>query len=581
MTASELLQHLFVFRADAYARQEPDGRYLSVKEPLTPELLQGHVKGRWCLGAYTVQGKTCIWICWDVDGLHENPDSARDACQALARTCRHFGLAPYVEFSGKKGWHVWVFLEECPAKLARQVGLGIVGEMGPELRDTCSEIAVFPKQTEVTENGFGNLVKLPFGKRADNGKRGRFVHPETLQPLTPAEEVELLSEVVRHLPRELELLVSENGWEFEERLPEPETRSNGFQRRTASGNLPCYEYVSDLSSKAVIGEGHRNNVLFALTNHHKRKGNPEGSALRDILSLNRERCSQPLDEKAVRSTVASAYRSTGSSAGCEILQNAGLCPVLNSGVFCPVYHKKQQNREAESEALNADESRLTITPLRIMRTEPPIYVACVNGRDLQLSLKELMNFPLFKEKCMGSLDFVPKLPHVTFKDEDGKKKQKPPGAVWDDILREASDSIEELPAPPEDVSPRGIAWEEIRTFLTSRGVIDVEDGGSRQDLAFGRVALDRIDGVPYYLFRGGDLRNHLNAAQVEYPIGMVWKLIYDRGGKNGPIKLPNGNLIRVYMIPASSLSLDTELSGPAPLALPLHSQPALGLDDPR
>lgn len=547
MTASEALFRLFVMREDVYPQQIRSGAYILVQKPLTLDLLRAHVRGEVCVGAYQLKGELCRWICWDADGMNESADNARDSVQMLVRTCRHFGLVPYVEKSGRKGYHVWLFLEECSAAAARSVGLGILQEAGEEILNGCSEIAVFPKQIRVEPGDYGNLVKLPFGKRADNGQVGEFVDADTLEPLPKNAQVILLNGVVPHSNDDLIQIIDENGWDVEE-VSESSSRFN----RGYSTDLPCYEHISSFDSDARIPKGHRNEVLFAFTNHHKRKGSSQNVALRDILALNRDRCSPPEDERKVRRTVESAYKSVKSSACCKIIQAADLCPAILTGKACPIYEKELDKQDARKASLNADETSLTITPLRVLRTDPPIYTACVLGQDMQLTLDELSNFLLFKKRCLAKLDFIPELPRVEYTDASGRKRSKPAGAVWDEIVNDALASVIEEEPPPEDASPRGVVWNEILSFLTEGRISDVADGGSRDDIKRGAVVLDRVNGVPSYIFRGDDLRRRLRMLQInDLPTGQVWKLIADKGGRNGMLDTPTLNKVRVYMIPAS------------------------------
>jgi hypothetical protein len=553
--AAELLRARFILRDDAYARQASDGQYLAVKEPLTPAVLTRHLGGSLCVGVYQFRGSLVKWICIDVDGEAERADNAREAVGALVGTCRHFGLTSYVERSGKKGWHVWLFTQEVEGVLAQAIGRGLVAETSDERLIGCSEIAVFPKQTRVGDDAFGNLVKLPWGKRADNGHCGEFVDAFTLEALPRETQIELLAGAAPLAVSELRTLVEENGWNERVRRSALFSDEGKLVRRRASygRDLPCYEALADVDGTVTITSGTRNKILFAFTSQQKRKGSSERVALRDLLALNRDKCRPPLDEDEVRKIVGSCYRSGESAAHCDTIQEARLCPVLTENALCPIHQAGLERKAERAAAVNADETRFTLQPLRKLATDPPLYTATVKGRDLELTLDELSDFQRFKKRCMAQLDFVPQLPVVTysFTDEKGavKVRARPCGWVWDAIVQEALDSKTDDAAPPEDASPRGVVWSEIRAFLTE-GLLSE----NRDDLRKSYVVLTEVAGADCYVFRGEDLRRRLRLLKIDdLPISQVWKLIADRGGRNGAVDTPTHGKIRAYILPAASV----------------------------
>jgi hypothetical protein len=114
----QLFKHLFISRKDVYAEQrEQDGKqnYKSVKQPLTDEVLSKHFAG---IG--------CDRILMEESG---SPDS----------------------------FHLWLFFEKpTRAKEVKEFLERIAKPVDPG-------IEIFPKQDKISTDGFGNLVKLPFG----------------------------------------------------------------------------------------------------------------------------------------------------------------------------------------------------------------------------------------------------------------------------------------------------------------------------------------------------------------------------------------------------------------------------------
>ena len=119
------------------------------------------------LGAYQLRADGSVgWGCLDVDA-DEATDHARGLARELATllvaTLRQTGLSPSVEFTGNKGFHVWLFAPDgCPARDMRRLlewAAGTVQEEHGEFAGV--HVEVFPKQTPSTEGDYGNLVKVP------------------------------------------------------------------------------------------------------------------------------------------------------------------------------------------------------------------------------------------------------------------------------------------------------------------------------------------------------------------------------------------------------------------------------------
>lgn len=178
---------LFAGREDAHAAMwSRDGRvgYAPVPSPLTPERVADHLAGKATLGVYPIRtdGRT-PWLCFDLDlsgdaraeALADRDRAAAvrrrgwQATTTLAEALRHTGLDPLTEFSGGKGFHVWVLLDSPqPAATVRVFArelLEALGEPPPEVT-----VEVFPKQDRVPPGGLGNLVKLPLGRHLGSGR---------------------------------------------------------------------------------------------------------------------------------------------------------------------------------------------------------------------------------------------------------------------------------------------------------------------------------------------------------------------------------------------------------------------------
>lgn len=175
---SELLR-LFVCREDAYGEQGYDGSYFKVNGIISDTLLQNHIDGKITIGAYCLNTKNKVqWICFDVDAHPKDGDTEEDILQKQQKAeqeknalCKFLDdvMIPYIlEASGTPfSYHVWLLLQPVEAVKAREFGKAILKELG------IKKMEVFPKQVQISRQGYGNLVKLPFATHRKTGNQSR------------------------------------------------------------------------------------------------------------------------------------------------------------------------------------------------------------------------------------------------------------------------------------------------------------------------------------------------------------------------------------------------------------------------
>lgn len=111
----ELLWERCVGNPSLHAVQQTPGtdgkcRYISIKSPVTKDLLRQHCAGKVTIGSYVLLPSNRIRyaVCdWD-DRSAATLEQIRAAKAWLLR----FGIQSLVEFSGSKGFHLWVFFDE-------------------------------------------------------------------------------------------------------------------------------------------------------------------------------------------------------------------------------------------------------------------------------------------------------------------------------------------------------------------------------------------------------------------------------------------------------------------------------------
>lgn len=186
----ELFKKLFLFRTDIYAKQVDAGHYIKVDEPLTDEVIQQHLDGEQTIGLYQLKEDKLKWACLDIDlkkkvwgaddfDLSEWEDVLKEQAEEAKRLLKLDGIPSYIEHSGHKGYHVWMFFEE-PVK-AQPVKSGMERIFG-RMKKMDENIAweIFPKQGELRGDDVGSLVKGAAGFHNKSQEFSRFI--DTIDP---------------------------------------------------------------------------------------------------------------------------------------------------------------------------------------------------------------------------------------------------------------------------------------------------------------------------------------------------------------------------------------------------------------
>jgi len=206
---------LFAGREGIYARQwaSPTGEtgYTPVREPLTLKVAENHILGNLTAGVYPVRlDNTVNFIAFDLDlpkfmvkktitreSLWEKAMKKvhQAACKLVDLGAAH-EIPIYIEDSGFKGRHCWIFLETpVPAGVAKKFGDMLVGQLSGQTSEV--SIEVFPKQGRVKEGNLGNLIKLPLGFHKKTGQRAFFIQPDGQRYPNQMEFLETLVRVNR------------------------------------------------------------------------------------------------------------------------------------------------------------------------------------------------------------------------------------------------------------------------------------------------------------------------------------------------------------------------------------------------
>jgi len=184
--------NLFQGRENVHARQWVDhiGRtgYAPVKEPLNYNKMKNHLLGNYTIGVYQLNLENKVkFMAFDIDAvkftrneMDDNPAFREVLMKELQKTVSQISailkensIPFYLEFSGYKGYHLWIFMDDfISASAARLFCQRVMQNIA--LTNTPVSVEIFPKQTKITPENMGSLIKIPLGIHQKTGKRSYF-----------------------------------------------------------------------------------------------------------------------------------------------------------------------------------------------------------------------------------------------------------------------------------------------------------------------------------------------------------------------------------------------------------------------
>ncbi|NPA15240.1 MAG: hypothetical protein GXO44_01675 [Deferribacteres bacterium] len=268
---AKLMLDLFPGREGVFAKQWifPDGEvgYIPVERNLSASVLMKHLKGEETVGIYVVRrNNTVKLIAFDVDvkkHLFKEPvvvgsdlfHEILDFAGVIKRKLSQLGMPSYLEYSGAKGIHLWVFLNKStPCREAFDFCKSLLSDVEvPHFL----HVDFFPRQPFVKQNGYGNLIKLPLGIHRKTGIRSCFLNDDGTTVEQPLEF--LLSVEKTSLPRVIAVpfdiqapVMSEAQDEKED--AEPEEDFTPFKDTEFISVVNNCKVLNELVNKAVSGQ---------------------------------------------------------------------------------------------------------------------------------------------------------------------------------------------------------------------------------------------------------------------------------------------------------------------------------------
>lgn len=258
------------------------GKGVTVKDPVTIELWQGHIAGTFNSGLGIVpinEDEMCYWGCIDIDSYQDFSveDFAREVRESPLVVCR----------SKSGGAHCFLFAKEpLPAALMQQKLRELAAAYG------YSGCEIFPKQVRRTsDNDIGNWLNMPYfdaentlrycidcyGNRLSLAQFIEYAREKMLDNAGTAEKVTAKME----LDEEFDVLFQEGP--------------------------PCHEALYKRGIRAT--EDGRNNCLWSIAQQFKRQRPEDWEDL--LLAFNKKHCSPSLSTSEVKNIINSAKKEEG------------------------------------------------------------------------------------------------------------------------------------------------------------------------------------------------------------------------------------------------------------------------------
>ena len=333
-----------------------EGKSKIVREPLTEELVQGHIDGVHGVGAIPINEESmCKWGALDIDVYDLDHKTLQNKIQKLQLPLLHCR-------SKSGGAHLYLFLNEFEQAAAVR---DYLTEMSIALGHSGCEI--FPKQdTIIADRGdVGNFINMPY------------YNAELPQRYCFNDKVEAM-ELDEFLDAIDEKRVS---------LADLEAMKLSKPRDLFPKGPPCLKHIFANGPQSEP----RNKLLFHTCKYAK-LSNPDHWQ-QQAEEYNRTLFNPPLNSSEVSQTIRQH----------EKKDYGYLCKEEPFKSYCDPVVCAQQEHGIGSDAPDAPQ----VGGLTIMLSEPRLYFMDVNGTRIQLSTEQLQNQTLWQRACMDQCIFMP------------------------------------------------------------------------------------------------------------------------------------------------------------------------------
>lgn len=193
-TAQKILQ-VFVGREDMFSKETLGygGKRQTELQPLplSEQKIMEHIQGDITIGTYIqrpnstvkylvidvdISKKIMIQVQRDSNRFQAYLEQAWRYAERIRKILKELGIFSYVEYSGCRGYHIWVFFTEwVPVRYVNMLSDVIVSKMTTMKQDEiCVEF--FPNKTKVKAERFGQVIKIPYGHHIRTGEQSYFLN---------------------------------------------------------------------------------------------------------------------------------------------------------------------------------------------------------------------------------------------------------------------------------------------------------------------------------------------------------------------------------------------------------------------
>ena len=100
--------------------------------------------------------------------------------QRVSKLLQNLGMESYIEYSGCRGYHIWLFFTEwIPVRYVNMLTDVLEENLqkadNNEVSDTDITVEFFPNKTRIKQGKFGQVMKLPFGRHIKTNEFSYFV----------------------------------------------------------------------------------------------------------------------------------------------------------------------------------------------------------------------------------------------------------------------------------------------------------------------------------------------------------------------------------------------------------------------
>ena len=302
-----LMYERFIHDNRSYLEQWVNARginYDRKTDELTEDIVLQHLQGSKTVSVFPIaEDDTVKWLCFDVDispqtkraikqGEMTHEDAIRKAQQTvrtLVRFLYRVGIPFRVEFSGNKGYHVWIFFDSpVPTHKAYDLGQSVLVrvEVDPALA-----VEVFPKHRSINDAAVGNALKMPLGLHQKTQVRCFFVK-NTFEPYK--DQWKILTDVKFLTEPAIDAI-----------LEEYQVKDVVQSAPTETKFLPNFVCLTEIMEQGAH-DGVRDEGIFQVACYLRSRNIPEDLA-EGLLAAVNEKSPDPLPEAIVEIKLKSAY----------------------------------------------------------------------------------------------------------------------------------------------------------------------------------------------------------------------------------------------------------------------------------